>query len=109
MIRLLLMMLVILIAGLVYAVLTIRTMERKLREKAAAEPDPLQEQDEEQRRSVIRHDLKGMLNRVFALSKLIPMSGSVNEAQQEYLQKIEEQCAEGTATIDRMFPRKPNP
>lgn len=107
MIRFLLILLVVLLAALAYAIKTIRDLERRLqdeRRKAAEAGEP---DDFEQRKSIIRHDLKGILNRIFALSRLLPMSGSLNEAQQDYLKKIEEQCNEGGEAINRVFPKNP--
>jgi len=104
MLRLLFFLIAALVAALIYVITELVRAQRKiaaLQEKGSVTPAYA-----EQRKSVIRHDLKGILNRVFALSRLIPMSGPVNEAQQEYLRKIEEQCSEGKAAINQMFPKK---
>lgn len=104
MLRLLFILIAALAAALIYVIVDLVRAQRKiaaLEGKGSATPA-----NGEQHNSVIRHDLKGILNRVFALARLIPMSGPVNEAQQEYLRKIEEQCSEGKAAINQMFPKK---
>lgn len=101
MIRLLLFLIVVLGAALVYAVLRLQKIQKDLDRKSTFDGD----ENDEQKKSVIRHDLKGTLNRIFALSRLIPMSGPVNEAQQDYLTKIEAQCKEGQEAINRAIPK----
>ena len=60
----------------------------------------------EQEKSIIRHDLKGSLNRIYALSRLITMSGpELSEEQKDYLKKIEAECKAGTERINKAIPR----
>ena len=105
MIRLLIFLLFALTAALVYTLIQLQRMRADMMKPKATDDDDA----EEQRKAVIRHDLKGILNRIFALSRLIPMSGPVNEAQQEYLSKIEEQCKEGQESVNRAIPKGPVP
>ena len=105
MIRLLIFLLFALTAALVYTLIQLQRMRADMMKPKATDDDDA----EEQRKAVIRHDLKGILNRIFALSRLIPMSGPVNEAQQEYLSKIEEQCKEGQEAVNRAIPKGPVP
>lgn len=61
----------------------------------------------EQQRGLIRHDIKGILNRIQALSHLLRMvDGKLSEEQEEQLDLIERQCLEGKAEIDRMLPKE---
>lgn len=102
---LLLLLIVVLSAVLVYVVIRLNALKTTLAKK----PVVINDEEEEQKKAMIRHDLKGTLNRIFALSRLIPMSGPVNEAQQEYLTKIETQCKEGLEEVNRALPRRPLP
>ena len=105
MIRLLIFLIVALAAVLVYTLIQLQRMRADMTKPQATDDDDA----EEQRKAVIRHDLKGILNRIFALSRLIPMSGPLNEAQQEYLSKIEDQCKEGQEAVNRAIPKGPVP
>lgn len=60
---------------------------------------------DEARRVKVRHDLKGHFNRIMALSKLIQMSGPVEEGQRDLLTKIEKECSAGTAFVNEAIPR----
>lgn len=105
MIRLFLLLLVLMTGVITYLVLQLIRTEKRLKE---LENKPKESKEfSEQNKSVIRHDLKGTLNRIFALTRLIPMSGPVNDAQKEYLQKIEEQCSSGREAINQALPRNP--
>lgn len=105
MIRFLLFLIVALGTALTYALVRLQSLRSEMEKNKV----PVDEEGEEQKKSVIRHDLKGTLNRIFALTRLIPMSGPVNEAQQEYLTKIEAQCKEGQEAINRAIPKGQSP
>jgi signal transduction histidine kinase len=65
---------------------------------------PLEKRERE--KSIIRHDLKGSLNRIYALSRLITMAGpELSEEQKEYLKKIEAECKTGTERINKAIPK----
>lgn len=60
----------------------------------------------EQEKSHLRHDLKGTLNRIYALSRLISMSGpELSQEQKEYLKKIELECKAGGERINKAIPK----
>ena len=61
---------------------------------------------QEQNKAMIRHDLKGTLNRIYALCRLIQMTEpKLTEAQHEYLKKIEEECKIGTERVNTAIPK----
>ena len=60
---------------------------------------------DEARRVKLRHDLKGHFNRIMALSKLIQMSGPVDEGQRDLLTKIEKECSAGAAFVNQVIPK----
>ena len=63
-------------------------------------------ENSEQEKALVRHDLKGTLNRIYALCRLISMTKpELTEEQKEYLKKIEEQCKEGGEKINRAIPK----
>lgn len=67
------------------------------------------EQDE-QNKSSIRHDLKGTLNRIYALSRLIQMTTpELSGDQAEYLKKIEAECKAGSEKINQAIPKGHEP
>lgn len=60
----------------------------------------------EQEKSLIRHDLKGSLNRIYALVRLISMTPpELTEEQKEYIKKIEEECRAGNERINKAIPK----
>lgn len=64
----------------------------------------------EREKSILRHDLKGTLNRIYALCRLISMSGpELTNEQKEYLKKIEVECKEGSERINKAIPKGDQP
>jgi signal transduction histidine kinase len=60
----------------------------------------------EQEKAIIRHDLKGSLNRIYALARLISMtSADLSEEQKDYLKKIEDECKAGNERINKAIPK----
>ena len=61
----------------------------------------------EKHKSLTRHDIKGILNRIEALTRLIRLTdGELSKDQEEQLDMIERQCQEGKLEVDRMLPRE---
>lgn len=61
----------------------------------------------EQQRTLIRHDIKGLLNRIEALSRLLRLEeGKLTKEQEEQLDMIEQQCREGKIEVDRMLAKE---
>lgn len=70
------------------------------------EHDLTQFEKREQEKSIIRHDLKSSLNRIYALVRLISMTPpELTEEQKEYIKKIEEECRAGKERIDEVIPK----
>ena len=68
------------------------------------ETTPFEQQEEN--KAMIRHDLKGTLNRIYALCRLIQMTKpELSEEQKEYLKKIEEECKAGNERVNRAIPK----
>lgn len=67
-------------------------------------------EQEEQNKASIRHDLKGTLNRIYALCRLIQMTKpELSGDQAEYLKKIEAECKVGTEKINQAIPKGHEP
>lgn len=92
-------------AALTYTLIRIQSLRKALDDQRQKSGAVLVSDETEEKKAILRHDLKGTLNRIFALARLIPMSGPVNEAQQEYLSKIELQCSEGQEAVNRAIPK----
>ena len=72
------------------------------------EQTPFEKREHE--KSIIRHDLKGTLNRIYALCRLISMTGpELTEEQKEYLKKIEVECKQGSEKINKAIPKGDQP
>lgn len=97
---------VVLTVALIFMAIRMQSLLKELELLKQNATPPVDNEAEERKKSLLRHDLKGTLNRIFALSKLIPMSGPLNESQQEYLAKIEAQCTEGQEEINRAIPKR---
>lgn len=64
----------------------------------------------EKEKSILRHDLKGALNRIYALCRLISMSDpELTAEQKEYLRKIETECKNGSERINKAIPKGDQP
>lgn len=61
----------------------------------------------EDQKSLLRHDLKGQLGRISALTNLITLSSAnFSPEQKEYLKKIDTECRAGMEMINNSLLRK---
>lgn len=61
----------------------------------------------EDQKSLLRHDLKGQLGRISALTNLVSLSsGNFSPEQKEYLKKIDAECKAGMEMISNSLLRK---
>lgn len=61
---------------------------------------------QEQEKAIVRHDLKGTINRIYALCRLISMTKpELTDEQKEYLKIIEQECKLGAERINKAIPK----